>query len=147
MLQNKDDGRIAAHLLGAWVTGRTSSLVNHLLQGKDNWSPYPELSHCIRYYEADRAKCLVFPTNNIVLPARTIAALCQSRWRIELFFQWIVVQALVTSQKNTFRPQTVRWPCRRVFSKIHRLDIKPSHSEKSFERFRPHSRRISATRS
>lgn len=50
---------------------------------------YPEPLRRIRYYDADRAKRLVFITNNFELPAATIAELYKSRWQIELFFKWI----------------------------------------------------------
>jgi IS4 transposase len=32
---------------------------------------------------------MVFLTNNMTLPAKTIADLYKSRWRVELFFKWI----------------------------------------------------------
>ena len=34
-------------------------------------------------------RALIFPTNHLVLPAKTIVALDKSRWEIELFFNWI----------------------------------------------------------
>jgi IS4 transposase len=37
----------------------------------------------------DEGKTLVFLTNNIDLPVRTIAELYRCRWQIELFFKWI----------------------------------------------------------
>ena len=37
----------------------------------------------------DEGKTLVFLTNNIDLPARTIADLYRCRWQVELFFKWI----------------------------------------------------------
>ena len=50
---------------------------------------YPEILRRIRYYDEDNSKRLVFLTNNMHLPATTIAALYKSRWQIELFFKWI----------------------------------------------------------
>jgi hypothetical protein len=50
---------------------------------------YPEPLRRIRFYDATRNKRLVFLTNNMDLPAVTIAALYKSRWRVELFFKWI----------------------------------------------------------
>lgn len=37
----------------------------------------------------DEGKTLVFLTNNIDLPAQTIAELYRCRWQVELFFKWI----------------------------------------------------------
>ena len=50
---------------------------------------YPEPLRRIRYYDEDNNKHLTFLTNNMHLPAATIAALYKSRWQIELFFKWI----------------------------------------------------------
>ena len=50
---------------------------------------YPEPLRRIRYYNDSFGKHLVFLTNDFDLPATTIAALCKSRWQIELFFKWI----------------------------------------------------------
>jgi hypothetical protein len=49
---------------------------------------YPTPLRRIRIKDAD-GKSLVFLTNNIELPARTIADLYRSRWQVELFFKWI----------------------------------------------------------
>jgi len=50
---------------------------------------YPEKLRCIKYFDSERAKQLVFLTNNFLLPALTIANLYKCRWQIELFFKWI----------------------------------------------------------
>jgi hypothetical protein len=54
---------------------------------------YPEQFRRIRFYDVERNKRLIlrliFLTNNITLPAKTIADLYKSRWRVELFFKWI----------------------------------------------------------
>ena len=43
----------------------------------------------IRYWDAERAKRLVFLSNNFILPAKAIADLYRRRWQVELFFKWI----------------------------------------------------------
>lgn len=50
---------------------------------------YPEKLRCVKYFDAEREKQLVFLTNNFTLPALTIAKLYKCRWQIELFFKWI----------------------------------------------------------
>jgi IS4 transposase len=43
----------------------------------------------IKYYDKETNKIYEFITNNLVLPAETIADLYKNRWQIELFFKWI----------------------------------------------------------
>ena len=43
----------------------------------------------IRYYDTENNKRFVFLTNNVTLPARTIADLYRCRWHGEFFFRWI----------------------------------------------------------
>ena len=49
--------------------------------------PYP--LRRVRYFDAESSKHLVFLTNNLEIPALTVAKLYKSRWQIELFFKWI----------------------------------------------------------
>jgi len=41
------------------------------------------------FYDAENKKRLVFVTNNMELPALSVALLYKSRWQVELFFKWI----------------------------------------------------------
>jgi IS4 transposase len=60
-----------------------------VLARKNSYDAYPESFRRIRFYDSARDKHLVFLTNNMTLPAKTIADLYKSRWRVELFFKWI----------------------------------------------------------
>lgn len=50
---------------------------------------YPDPLRRVRYHDEEHNRKLVFLTNNIDLPALTIALLYKSRWKVELFFKWI----------------------------------------------------------
>lgn len=50
---------------------------------------YPDKLRRIKYYDAGTGKTLIFLTNNLSLPALTIAQLYRCRWQVELFFKWI----------------------------------------------------------
>ena len=50
---------------------------------------YPDKLRRITYRDPETGKTLTLLTNNIVLPAMTIAELYRCRWQIELFFKWI----------------------------------------------------------
>ena len=43
----------------------------------------------IRYFDMETGKELIFLTNNLDIPALTVAMLYKARWCIELFFRWI----------------------------------------------------------
>ena len=53
--------------------------------------------------------CFVFPSNNSLQPALTIAKLCQGRWTIEVFFEWIEqhrrIRSFLGNSQNAIRPQ------------------------------------------
>lgn len=50
---------------------------------------YPEKLRRIAYRDPETGEVLVFLTNNLTLPALTIARLYKCRWQVELFFKWI----------------------------------------------------------
>lgn len=58
------------------------------LTGVYSAQDYPAPLRRVRIKD-DEGKTLVFLTNNIELPARTIAELYRCRWQVELFFKWI----------------------------------------------------------
>jgi hypothetical protein len=50
---------------------------------------YPDRLRRISYRDPEDGKALVFLTNNLDLPALTIAKLYKGRWGVELFFKWV----------------------------------------------------------
>jgi hypothetical protein len=60
-----------------------------VLTRQDSYELYPESFRRIRFYDSVRNKRMVFLTNNMTLPAKSIADLYKSRWGVELFFKWI----------------------------------------------------------
>ena len=59
------------------------------LTGVKSTNTYPERLRRITFVDLRRDKRFVFLTNNLVLPADTIAEIYRQRWSIELFFKWI----------------------------------------------------------
>jgi hypothetical protein len=70
---------------------------------------YPEKLRCVKYFDAENEKLLVFLTNNFVLPALTIAMLYKCRWQIEIFFRWIKqhlrIKAFYGTSENAVKSQ------------------------------------------
>jgi len=50
---------------------------------------YPDKLRIVKYYDSETDKRLTFLTNNLSLPALTVAKLYKCRWQVELFFKWI----------------------------------------------------------
>jgi len=73
------------------VDASTGLISDHLvvLATKDSRRKYPEALRRVRYRDPETKKRLTFLTNNLTLPALTIALLYKSRWQVELFFKWI----------------------------------------------------------
>jgi Transposase DDE domain/Domain of unknown function (DUF4372) len=70
---------------------------------------YPSKLRRIRYYDTENNTRLVFLTNNLTLPAKTIADLYRCRWRVELFFKWIKqhlrIKAFYGTTENAVKTQ------------------------------------------
>ena len=50
---------------------------------------FPALLRKVRYYDSETDREMIFLTDNLEIPALTVAMLHKMRWRIELFFRWI----------------------------------------------------------
>ena len=64
---------------------------------------YPDYLRRIKYQDAETGKIYVFLTNNLELPALTIAQLYKERWKIELFFKWIKLHLRIKAFYGTSR--------------------------------------------
>jgi hypothetical protein len=60
-----------------------------ILAGVRSGQEYPDALRRIGFVDPDTKNRLTFLTNNMVLPALTIAHLYRARWQVELFFKWI----------------------------------------------------------
>jgi len=60
-----------------------------VITGRRSATHYPDKLRRIKCRDAETENTLVFLTNNLTLPALTIARLYKSRWQVELFFKWI----------------------------------------------------------
>jgi hypothetical protein len=50
---------------------------------------FPSLLRKVRFFDQETSRDLIFLTNNLSIPAITVALLYRLRWTIELFFRWI----------------------------------------------------------
>ena len=60
-----------------------------ILSSVESATAYPDPLRKVSYFDAERSKRLKFLTNNLTLPARTIADIYRQRWQVEPFFKWI----------------------------------------------------------
>ncbi len=60
-----------------------------VLAGPKSSGLYPDPLRRVAYFDVETERRLIFLTNNLTLPALTIAALYGCRWQVELFFKWI----------------------------------------------------------
>jgi hypothetical protein len=70
------------------ASGVRSDQIGHptLLKAR---ADFPALLRRVHYYDEKTNHHLIFLTNNLQIPALTVASLYRLRWRIELFFRWI----------------------------------------------------------
>jgi hypothetical protein len=60
-----------------------------VLSGVKSGHDYPQTLRRIKYHDAQTGKTFNFLTNNVAIPAQTVADLYRYRWQVELFFKWI----------------------------------------------------------
>lgn len=79
------------------------------LTGLKTAPKYPDALRRITYVDLTTKKTFVFLTNNVELPALTIAQLYQQRWQIELFFKWLKqhlkIKRLYGTRENAVKSQ------------------------------------------
>ena len=70
---------------------------------------YPAVLRRIGYFDIETNNRFVFLTNNVALPALTIAQLYKYRWQIEIFFKWIKqylrIKTFFGTTKNAVKTQ------------------------------------------
>jgi len=93
------------------------------LRGPKSRRLYPDTLRLIRFVDPETGRRLKFLTNNLTLPAATVALLYRKRWRIELFFKWVKqhlhVKAFFGTTPNAV--QTQLWAAVIVFVLVVRL--------------------------
>lgn len=67
------------------------------LTGVATRTAYPQALRRIKYHDAATGKTFNFLTNNVAVPANTIAELYRYRWQVELFFKWIKQHLRITA--------------------------------------------------
>jgi hypothetical protein len=70
---------------------------------------YPEKLRRIKFFDTDKGNRLNLLTNQMTLPALTIAELYRCRWQVELFFKWIKqhlrIKAFYGTSENAVKTQ------------------------------------------
>jgi len=70
---------------------------------------YPEYLRRVHFYDFEHEKHYIFFTNNLSLPALTIAQAYKQRWKIEIFFKWIKqhlrIKAFFGTSQNAVKTQ------------------------------------------
>jgi transposase len=69
-------------------TGLRSDQIGKLSIPKSR-GDFPAFLRKVPFYDEEKKKHLIFLTNNLQIPALTVAKLYKKRWEIELFFKWI----------------------------------------------------------
>jgi hypothetical protein len=80
-----------------------------ILTAIDSAKAYPETLRRVSYLDVKTRKRFKFLTNNLTLPALTIAQIYKCRWQVELFFKWIKqhlrIKAFYGTSENAVKTQ------------------------------------------
>ena len=68
-----------------------------ILRAIGSATAYPDPLRRVTYWDAEMHQRLKFLSHNFVFPALTLTQIYQSRWQVELFFQWIQQQLRIKS--------------------------------------------------
>jgi len=105
------------------------------LTGTSATKDYPEMIRRVRFIDKETGKSLTFLTNNMLVPAETVALLYKNRWHVELFFKWIKqhlrVKRFFGQSENAVKSQI--WIAVCVYALISILKAKFSLSQSYYE--------------
>jgi hypothetical protein len=105
------------------------------LTGTNAPQDYPEMIRRVRFIDKETGKSLTFLTNNMLVPAETVALLYKNRWHVELFFKWIKqhlrVKRFFGQSENAVKSQL--WIAVCVYALIAMLKAKFSLSQSYYE--------------
>jgi len=80
-----------------------------ILTALNSAKAYPDAICRVSYQDLETKKRFKFLTNNVALPALTIARIYKSRWQVELFFKWIKqhlrIKAFFGTSENAVKTQ------------------------------------------
>ncbi len=105
--RNLDYGRQAYRSVDKSTGLRSDQKI--ILKGPKTSQEYPVPLRRITYVDAESGRRFTFLTNNLQLPALTIAKLYKCRWQVELFFKWIKqhlrIKAFYGTSQNAVKTQ------------------------------------------
>jgi len=105
--RNLDYGRRAYRSVDKSTGLRSDQKI--VLKGPKTSKEYPVPLRRITYVDAEIRRRFTFLTNNLTLPALTIAKLYKCRWQVELFFKWIKqhlrIKAFYGTSQNAVKTQ------------------------------------------
>ena len=105
--RNLDFARLAYRMVDKSTGLRSDQKI--VLKGPKSSKDYPVALRRITYVDADTKRRFTFLTNNMTLPALTIARLYKCRWQVELFFKWIKqhlrIKAFFGTSENAVKTQ------------------------------------------